>query len=94
MSETKKLIASLDQKVEQLLSNISKQQATLEKKQSEVDELNKKVSDNELMVQELKAKNDSLKSNPATSNGDSEDMKVKISELVKEIDNCISLLKV
>lgn len=94
MSETKKLIASLDQKVEQLLSNIKEQQATLDKKQGEVDELNKKASDNELKVQELKAKNDSLKSNPAESNEDSEEMKVKISELVKEIDNCISLLKV
>ncbi|MBD3638442.1 MAG: hypothetical protein HUJ25_13910 [Crocinitomicaceae bacterium] len=94
MSETKKLITSLDEKVELLLKHIKEQQANLESKKRECEELSKTVATKESKIKELEAENARLKSTPSESNQDSDDMKVRISELVQEIDKCISLLKV
>lgn len=94
MSETKKLIAELDEKVEQLLSKVKKQQVVLEQKLQEVEELNAKLTQNESRIKALTSENEVLKSAPLENKEDSDEMKARISELVKEIDNCISLLKV
>jgi uncharacterized coiled-coil DUF342 family protein len=94
MSDTKKLIEELDNKVDLLLNKIGERQTNLDSNKQELDELSKKLSDNETEIKKLMAENETLKSVPGDSSQDSENMKVKISELVKEIDNCISLLKV
>lgn len=95
MSETKQLIASLDQKVEQLLKTIKASQTELEQQKKEVERLKTEVSAKESEIKALKADNESLKANAGVeSKEDTEAMKVRIGELVNEIDNCISLLKV
>ena len=94
MSDTKNLIASLDEKVELLLKKIKEEQAVLADKKKEVDELTKKLSDTENQITKLRAENEELKNTPVQSNDDSEDMKARIGELVREIDKCISLIKV
>lgn len=94
MSDTKKLIASLDDKVEQLLKHIKSQQQILEDKKSEVETLAKRLADKESELKLLKDENEALKNAPKEQKDDSAEMKVRISELVKEIDECISLLKV
>ncbi|MCB9224305.1 MAG: hypothetical protein R2780_08935 [Crocinitomicaceae bacterium] len=94
MSDTKKLIASLDEKVELLLNKIKEEQAFLATKKQELEELKKDLTAKESQIVQLKAENESLKNAPVQNNDDSEEMKARISELVREIDNCISLLKV
>lgn len=94
MSDTKNLIASLDEKVELLLKKIKEEQAVLADKKKEVDELTKKLSDTENQITKLRAENEELKNTPVQSNDDSENMKARIGELVREIDKCISLIKV
>lgn len=94
MSETKKLIAELDQKVEQLLKNVREQHDKLESKKNKVVELKEQLAEQESEINALKTENKTLKEAPVTTENDSEEMKAKIGELVREIDKCISLLKV
>lgn len=94
MSDTKQLIHTLDQKVEQLLLNIKEQKSALAAKTDEVNALNDKLTASESEIKKLQSENEALKNTPVESSNDSEDMKVRINELVKEIDDCISLLKV
>lgn len=95
MSDTKQLINSLDQKVDQLVSKLKLENESSLKKDAEISELR-----NELSVQAEsleKLKNEIDLANNAESNKGQEnagDAKQKIDELVNEIDKCISLIKV
>ena len=94
MSDTKQLIASLDLKVDALVSKLEQERFAFAKKQEEIDELNQQISAHQAEVSKLKGENEELKNKPQESTDNSEELKVKIDGLVREIDKCISLLKV
>ncbi|MFT4601508.1 MAG: chromosome segregation ATPase [Arenicella sp.] len=94
MSDTKTLITSLDQKVDTLVSKLEQEKSAMAKKQEEINELNQRISAHQAEVSQLKGENEDLKNKPQESTDNSEDLKVKIDGLVREIDKCISLLKV
>jgi regulator of replication initiation timing len=100
MSETKKLISALDVKVGLLLEKMKKTSAALQTKTAEAESLKKQMLQLEEQVASLRSENQELRSMPATTAvaepvaENSEETKARISELVKEIDTCISMLKV
>ncbi len=98
MSESKQLVTDLDKKVDQLLSNLKEAKASNETKDQEISSLKDSIAEQNNLVKELQEKSKAVESTEEfqtdTSEGNSEEVKVKINELVKEIDNCISLLKV
>jgi len=98
MSETKQLVADLDKKVDQLLSNLQDAKTSVVGKDQELTELKKQLTEKDQLIQQLEGQKKELESNPPVqtveSENNSEEIKVRINELVKEIDNCISLLKV
>jgi len=100
MSETKKLISTLEVKVGLLLEKMQKTSAALQMKTAEAESLKKQTVQLEEKVASLRSENQELRSMPTTTvveapvAENSEDTKARISELVKEIDTCISMLKV
>ncbi len=92
MSTTKELLEKLDGKVVNLLSKVKEAKAAEEKKAIEVDSLKNQLAAQEKELEAVKAENEKLKN--ADNGEEKEEIKFKISEMVKEIDKCISLLKV
>ena len=97
MSETKTLISELDQKVSGLLERVQHlhQENLSNKWKIETLEADLQVKANE--CDHLKNENELLKQQESTNSEvvkDQEELKGKIGEMVKEIDRCISLLKV
>lgn len=92
MAETKELLELLDGKISRMLTEIERlKEVTLEKDQliaslqSSIEQKNQTIGQLENECQDLKAKH---------PDEDQEALKFKIEEMVKEIDRCISLLKV
>jgi len=94
MSNTKQLIASLDKKVESLLSKLNEEKSLLTNKEAEIAGLSKQLEEKDNLMKQLQEQNAARENVPTSAPDNSEEMKVKISELVREIDKCISLLKV
>ncbi len=99
MADTKELISSLDSKIGLLIEKVKTCSAALQAKNREVEQLKKQVTVLENQTVELRSENQQLKSAPVFKEEvlaveeDTEETKVRISELVKEIDTCISMLK-
>ena len=94
MSNTKQLIASLDKKVESLLSKLNEEKSLIAKKNAEILGLNKQLEEKDNVMKTLQEESAARENVPTGTPENSDEMKVKISELVREIDKCISLLKV
>ena len=94
MADTKELISTLNAKVQDLLNSIKNERAILAEKNNELESLRQKISEKDAKIESLESENEALKAAPVEDKKDAEEMKAKIGELVKEIDNCISLLKV
>ena len=95
MSDTKQLINSLDQKVDQLLAKLKQEGEATLKKDEEIRGLKSKISEQSEALEQLKIELESK--NKIEVSSDAEDTgaaKQKIDELVNEIDKCISLIKV
>jgi hypothetical protein len=92
MSETKKLLEELDGKVTGLLSNLSESKANSLKLNQEIANLKSELTKKSEAFDLLTKENEALRNERPKEN--QEDLKVKIGEMVKEIDRCISLLKV
>ncbi|MCC7454816.1 MAG: hypothetical protein IT222_11655 [Crocinitomix sp.] len=92
MSETKALLEVLDAKVTDLLSNLNELNNKVIEQGEEISalkgQLSQKNDENALLNTEIEL----LKQ--AAPKENQEDLKFKIGEMVKEIDRCISLLKV
>ena len=95
MSDTKQLINSLDQKVDQLVSKLKQESQSSGKKDDEISSLKNKLSEQSSELDKLKSEIESMGKVEAVSNqADSSVAKQRIDELVNEIDKCISLIKV
>lgn len=96
MSETQQLISKLDNKVDSLINKITDLNLSNESQQGEIENLNKLLSEKDSSLERLKSEHTKEKESAVASSNekDSTDIKIRINELVREIDNCISLLKV
>lgn len=94
MSDTKQLINSLDEKVTLLVSKLKQGVADLDAKRTEIEELKLDLTNQSAELDKLKIENESLKTSSVETSNENEDIKLKIDGLVKEIDKCISLIKV
>lgn len=101
MSTTKDLLEKLDGKVSNLLAELKEAKEQFAKKNQEIESLKTKLQEGGAAFDKLSIENKTLKKALAESvetkveNTDNqEELKFKISEMVKEIDRCISLLKV
>ncbi|NOQ71266.1 MAG: hypothetical protein GQ574_04660 [Crocinitomix sp.] len=92
MSETKKLLEELDGKVTGLLSNLRESKANSLKLNQEIEALKNELTKKNEALELLTKQNETLKNEQPGEN--QADLKNKIGEMVKEIDRCISLLKV
>jgi len=90
MKDLSSLVVSLKKKAKQLVTNY---QAVLEenKKLSEkVVKLDKEIDDKNQQIEELTNKVNVLKISGSVGNESTKDVKLKINELVREIDSCIA----
>lgn len=94
MSKLSPQIADISGKIDQLklrLDNNLEEKATLQKM---IGELSDKLDQTQQNIEELKEENGKLRmaSSLAGASGDKKEVKLKINELVREIDKCIALL--
>lgn len=100
MSTTKDLISQLDLKVDTLLSELDMAKEKRNALGQELATLNQQLTAKDEELVELKSEIDRVKKekeeilNAQPRNVETDRIKFRITELVKEIDNCISLLKV
>jgi len=92
MAESKELLEELDGKVTDLLSKFKRLSELSIEQNQEIIDLKLRLQAKETTLDQLKAENEVLKQ--AAPKEDQEALKFKIGEMVKEIDRCISLLKV
>ncbi len=92
MSETQQLISKLDNKVDNLIAKIDEVNLTKENQLQEIDRLNKLLAEKEESIQNLVKEKESVV--VVEEKQDNDEIKTRINELVREIDSCISLLKV
>lgn len=92
MAESKELLEELDGKVTGLLSKFKRLSELSIEQNQEIIDLKLRLQAKETTLDQLKAENEVLKQ--AAPKEDQEALKFKIGEMVKEIDRCISLLKV
>jgi len=103
MSQTSKLISDLQTKVDMLIEKKKETKTSEENKIAEIESLYNKLSEKEQMISKL---NSDLKEaeekasdkieiveESVNEEANSEHLKLRINELVGEIDKCISLLK-
>jgi len=95
MSETKELIEQLNVRVDKLLTRITESNQLAEKKDKEILSLNAQLIEKDRLLKEQQAENESVKAQAQSTTGiENEQLKTRINEMVREIDECISLLKV
>lgn len=95
MSETKQLIEQLNGRVDKLIIRISESNQQAEKKQAEIVSLTEQLRQKDEMIAALQTELTTVKnSQSASSNLENDELKGRINEMVREIDECISLLKV
>jgi len=94
MSEITPLVNQISEKIDRLNSKLiatREQKATLEKM---IGELSSKLERSQLEIESLTEENGKLKvaGSISGSSGHGKEVKLKINELVREIDKCIALL--
>ncbi|WP_070137813.1 hypothetical protein [Crocinitomix algicola] len=92
MSETKELLEELDGRIVRMLSEVKVLKANLNEKERVIGTLEAKIAEQQQSINGLEQERDELLER--TSGENQEALKFKIGEMVKEIDRCISLLKV
>ncbi len=92
MSGTKELLAELDNRVSKVLSELRVQKTLSDEKSLEIESLKNESQVKNDTIARLQKEHEALKLvKPAE---DQQELKSKIGEMVREIDRCISLLKV
>lgn len=92
MLASKELLAELDGKVTGLLTQFKRLNELSIEQAQEINDLKLRLQAKNTTIDQLKAENEVLKQAAPMEN--QEELKFKIGEMVKEIDRCISLLKV
>lgn len=95
MSDTKQLIEQLNSRVDQLIQRIAESNQVAERKQSEILNLTEQLRQRDQRIASLQAELETVNhSKEEAVNLENEQLKGRINEMVREIDECISLLKV
>lgn len=95
MSDTKVLISQLNEKVDKLIHRIAESNQAIENKQREILSLTDQLRQKDVLISGLQAQIQDLQSSQNSSvTLENEQLKGRINEMVREIDECISLLKV
>ncbi len=95
MSETKQLIEQLNGRVDKLINRIAESNQQTEKKQAEIVSLTEQLRQKDQAIAALQEELATVKqSQLAASSVENDELKGRINEMVREIDECISLLKV
>ncbi|MBI3135908.1 MAG: hypothetical protein HYZ14_14615 [Bacteroidetes bacterium] len=95
MSETKDLIEQLNLRVDKLISRIAESNQLAEKKQSEILLLTEQLRQKDQVISGLQAElAEAMQPKETPVALENEQLKGRINEMVREIDECISLLKV
>jgi chromosome segregation ATPase len=95
MSETKQLIEQLNGRVDKLISRIAESNQQAEKKQAEIVSLTEQLRQKDLAIAALQEELTAVKqAQLAASSTENDELKGRINEMVREIDECISLLNV
>jgi uncharacterized coiled-coil DUF342 family protein len=90
MKDLSVLVNGLRKKAELM---IEKHQAVTEKNKqllNEIVQLNEKLNQKNQQLKELETKNNVLKISKSVDSGSTKDVKLKINEMVREIDKCIA----
>jgi phage shock protein A len=87
------LIAGIDYKIRKLISQVTKLENENKLLNDKVNELNKHIAELELNIEEQQDKFKVLKLAKSLNKEESKtEVKLKINELLREIDNCVRLL--
>lgn len=94
MKNAEVLYQEVGQKIDQLLAKHDALQYEHKALQSKVEELKQNINEKEHVISKLNEENKVLSMAKSLSgdNDSNKEMKLKINELVREIDKCISLL--
>lgn len=94
MSELKSITASLESKIEKLVDLHHRTKKELSSLQNQNKNLNQTISQHKQSMKELEDKSKVLKLSKSLSNTNENttELKLKINELIREADKCISLL--
>lgn len=95
MSDTKELIAQLNERVDKLITKIAESNQQTELKNTEIRSLTEQIRIKDETIARLESELAAEKNNQNKAAGlENEELKGRINEMVREIDECISLLKV
>lgn len=87
------LIAGIDYKIRKLISQVTKLENENNLLNDQINELNKHITELELNIEEHQDKYKVLKLAKSLNKEESKtEVKLKINELLREIDNCVRLL--
>lgn len=93
MKETSILIQGVEYKIRKLLSRYEKLKESNETIQNNFQSLKQEIEEKSKLIDELKQEIQKIKlAKSLESNEGPNEAKIKINELVREIDNCIGLL--
>lgn len=94
MDNISPVVNALHQKVERLVLAYQNEKRETEKLGNEVADLKRKLDEQKKTIQDLEDKYKVIKLAKSISgeNGEAKDLKLKINELVREIDKCMALL--
>jgi len=93
MSDLKSVVASLEGKIEKLLDLHHRTKKELFALQNQNTNLNQTISQQKQSIKELEDKSKVLKlSKSISTNENTTELKLKINELIREVDKCIALL--
>lgn len=93
MESASTLIAGIDYKIRKLIGQIEKLENENKSLNNKIEELNKNIKDLELSIDEQHDKIKVLKLAKSLNKEESKtEVKLKINELLREIDNCVRLL--
>lgn len=93
MKDKRVLITGIEYKVRKLIDQYNKQKQNQEELIEENNKLNKEIKEKNIFVEDLKQEIQKIKlAKSLESNEGSNDAKMKINELVREIDKCIGIL--
>jgi len=88
------IVDELKHKIQLLAEKLESMKNTSLMLQDQKKDLEDKIREQELKIEELKQKNNTLKLSKAfvSENGGSQEAKLQINKIVREIDKCIALL--
>ena len=94
MSDLKSIVASLESKLEKLVDLHHKTKKELSSLQTQHTHLTQTIDQQKHSIKELEEKGKVIKLSKSlsTTNENTTELKLKINELIREVDKCISLL--